>query len=534
MLSGKASPSAPREPFWKAEGAQMRHNTSSRALRSLVLALIAVSLGIFAFKVLVLRFPLTAKGGAKSWNVEAKVTFTARGEPVKVALLLPRDNAAFVLSNEDFVSHNYGLTIGTSNGNRQVLWSTRKATGQQVLDYRAVVRWSPERAKRGEPATPVPETPPLAGAKLAAAHSLIKESQAYSTALKTLVPQLLRLLGNSQDGRVLSLLGGSPTAQQRANLAAELLSLVGHPARVVHGIRLKKLAREAPVVEWLQVYGDGHWLSFNAKSGARLAWQALLPWWQGSGPLATVSGASRVETKLAVARSEETALGSAAERGQQLAPHLMALSLLSLPIETQLVYRVMLLVPVGAFILVLLRNVVGLKTFGTFMPVLIALAFRQTQLLWGIVLFSVLVAVGLIVRFYLERFKLLVVPRLAAVLIVVVLLMAALSVVSYRWGLAQGVSVALFPMVILTMTIERMTIVWEERGGGEAIQQGLGSLTVGSLSYLIINLSWLQHLVLVFPELLLLLLAGVLLLGRYSGYRLSELRRFQALSGKSD
>jgi hypothetical protein len=34
----------------------------------------------------------------------------------------------------------------------------------------------------------------------------------------------------------------------------------------------------------------------------------------------------------------------------------------------------------------------------------------------------------------------------------------------------------------------------------------------------------------VFPELLLVVLAATLLLGRYSGYRLTELRRFRALS----
>jgi len=57
----------------------MRQDTSSRALRNVVLALVAISLGIFAFKVLVLGFPLLAKRGAESWNVEAKVAFTARG-----------------------------------------------------------------------------------------------------------------------------------------------------------------------------------------------------------------------------------------------------------------------------------------------------------------------------------------------------------------------------------------------------------------------------------------------------------------------
>jgi hypothetical protein len=190
------------------------------------------------------------------------------------------------------------------------------------------------------------------------------------------------------------------------------------------------------------------------------------------------------------------------------------------------------MVPLGALLLVVLRNVIGIKTFGTFMPVLIALAFRETQLVWGIVLFSTIVALGLSVRFYLEHLKLLLVPRLASVLIVVVLLMAVLSVFSHKLGLERGLSVALFPMVILAMTIERMSIVWEERGATEALQQGGGSLVVAILAYIVMTNRFMEHLIFVFPELLLVVLAGTVLLGRYSGYRLLELFRFKALVGR--
>ena len=92
---------------------------------------------------------------------------------------------------------------------------------------------------------------------------------------------------------------------------------------------------------------------------------------------------------------------------------------------------------------------------------------------------------------------------------------------------------ALFPMVILAMTIERMSIVWEERGRVEAIQQGLGSLFVAILCFAVMDMEIVKHLVFVFPELLLVLLAGVLLLGRYTGYRLLEIYRFREF-GKAD
>jgi hypothetical protein len=153
----------------------------------------------------------------------------------------------------------------------------------------------------------------------------------------------------------------------------------------------------------------------------------------------------------------------------------MEFSLYSLPLQTQNVYRILLMVPLGAFLIVLLRNVIGIKTFGTFMPILIALAFRETELIWGIVLFSLIVALGLAIRFYLEYLQLLLVPRLAAVLIIVIILMTMMTIFSYKLGFSHGLSIALFPMVILAMTIERMSLIWEEKGPSEAITQGVAA-----------------------------------------------------------
>ena len=93
-----------------------------------------------------------------------------------------------------------------------------------------------------------------------------------------------------------------------------------------------------------------------------------------------------------------------------------------------------------------------------------------------------------------------------------------------------GLSVALFPMVIIAMTIERMSVVWEERGAVDAMRAGLGSLFVAIAAYIFMGMAWLEHLIFTFPELLLVVLALVVLAGRYTGYRLTELRRFKALS----
>lgn len=138
-----------------------------------------------------------------------------------------------------------------------------------------------------------------------------------------------------------------------------------------------------------------------------------------------------------------------------------------------------------------------------------------------------IVSIGLLIRFYLERLMLLLVPRLASILIIVVMLMLITSSFTNMLGAERLLSIALFPMVILSMTIERMSITWEENGAREAMKQGIGSLLVACLGYIVMTNEELSYLMFVFPELLLVMLSFCLMMGRYTGYRLVELVRFK-------
>jgi hypothetical protein len=492
--------------------------------------LFAVGLGLFLYKVLVLNFPLTPGAESFTWNVEAKVTFTAGKEPVKVSLFIPRSTRRYTVTNEAFISRGYGLVTATEDANRQNTWSTRRARGLQTLYYRAEV----VRVNTREPINPIQRpnliNPGFAGAELAAAQDLVTRIRRRSADNETMAAQLLRLLNRKpMDQSVALLLGKQSAEAAKMDLAVRILAQAGTPARVVHGIVLKEQKERLPVIHWLEIYNKKWWQAINPATGAPNIPDNYLAWWRGPLSLARLTGGSDLKVTLSVSRELEAAITSAVVKGQIKRPLLLRLSLLSLPLHSQQVYRVLLMVPVGGFLLVILRNIIGIATFGTFMPVLIALAFRETQLVWGIVFFSSLVALGLVIRFYMDRLKLLLVPRLAAVLIVVVILMALMSIFTNRFGIERGLSVALFPMVILTMTIERMSIVWEERGPFEAVKQGLGSLLAASLAYVVMHNREVQHLFFVFPELLLVLLGATLLLGRYSGYRLLELFRFQVL-----
>jgi hypothetical protein len=212
------------------------------------------------------------------------------------------------------------------------------------------------------------------------------------------------------------------------------------------------------------------------------------------------------------------------------ADQLLNLSIHSLPLEEQAMFKTIMLIPIGALIVVFLRVIIGLKTSGTFMPVLIAVAFVQTQLVTGIVGFLLIVGTGLVIRSYLSKLNLLLVARISAVIITVIMIISVFTVVAFKVGLTEGLSITFFPMIILSWTIERMSILWEEEGAKEVMLQGGGSLFTAILVYLGMTNPFIQHLTFNFIGLQLVILATILLLGNYTGYRLTELRRFKPLT----
>jgi hypothetical protein len=496
-----------------------------------------VGLGLFAYKALWLKFPLSQDTEANSWLVETKMAFYAGSRPIKLNLTLPSNKDKFIIVDENFISRGYGLTTQISEENRNATWSIRRAEGGQNLYYRAVIQENENPVESssasGKAKKVVVDAPTYEGAELEAATALITELKEKSADTDSLTRSIFKALNRrAPNENAALLLGRNQSNLNKTETARRLLAIVGVPSRVVQGVRLLEQTSNAEIEPILEVWDENTWKSYDPISGSSELPANYLRWWYGSEPLAKIKGADRLRTEVGIKRYEEDALVHALAVGKYSSPLLLDFSLFSLPIEAQGVYKVLLLVPIGAFIIVVLRNLIGIVGFGTFMPVLIALSFRETQLLGGIILFSILIACGLLVRFYLDHLKLLLVPRLASILTVVVLMMAIMSIITHRLGLGMGLSVALFPMVILTLTIERMCITWDELGPWSALKQCFNTLVTASAIFIVISSKALEHIIFVFPELILVVLALTILMGRYTGYRLFELTRFRDLAEK--
>lgn len=501
----------------------------------LALALFLVGGALFVYKWQGLGYPLLPDEQTRIWTVEATLKFDAGPAPVpaKVTLYVPALTPGFAILDENFVSRGFGFTTRYVAGGRQVQWAVRRIKGEQTLYYRATIYKDPLQVE-SDSTPPFPAPPRLREAENIALQQLLGQIQSQSADPASFTVELLKRLANpGTDQNVLMLLGSGTGITARAVTAITVLAAAQIPARLLRGVYLVDREQQARLLPWLEVHDGERWIYFDPATGAQGLPDNFLIWWRGSAPLYTRDGGGKTEVQFSVQRNEVDPVLVAERRADAWQSRIADFSMFSLPIQTQAVYGVLLMIPLGALLVVFLRNIVGVTTFGTFMPVLVALAFRETEVVAGVILFSLVVALGLLFRFFMEHLRLLLVPRLASVLIIVVLLMALISIVGHQLGLDMGLSVGLFPMVILTMTIERMSIVWEERGPTEAIQQGVGSLFVAALCFSVMDVGFFKHLFFVFPELLLWLLAITLLLGRYSGYRLFELVRFKSFADRA-
>ncbi len=519
--------------------------------------LCSVGIGLTLYKNIVLGLPLFPGKRAQVWEVEAAVDFVADGGPVTVSLALPETMQRFLQVDEFFASPGYGFRKSDPDADSvtRAVWTKHYAEGKQYLYYKLRLHDLGEKTPKmsilnGGLTNQASNTenvdlsasekksavgyeiflPELTGAYLIAAQDILADVQQRSSDSSSFAALLIRQLNAAAASQSVRLLRGAIASQHSmSDLLIQLFQLVDIPTRLVKGVYLEDGRRKQQLVNMIEVKTEQGWVMFDLETGKPGVPNNFFLWQRGGVSLMDVRGGHNSQVNFSIISRSVPASDLIIAENKQRHEALMDFSLYSLPIEEQNAYKYILLVPIGTLIVVLMRILVGLKTSGTFMPVLMSLAFLQTKLLPGLIIFIIIVSIGLWIRFILNRLNLLLVARISAVVIVVIGIMAMLSILSYKLGIRQALSVTFFPMIILAWTIERMSILWEEEGPRHVFVAGGGSLLVATFSYFAMTNRYVEHLTFNFPELLLVILGITLLLGQYTGYRLFELRRFKPL-----
>jgi hypothetical protein len=507
--------------------------------------LIIMGVGMSLYKANEMGFPLINGQTKEVWTIESLVKFKAKpDESVKVSLTLPAEQPGVLLLDEQYTSNGYGLNTQISDDVRKVIWTKRQASGTQRLYYKLQLAFDSEQLENQYPdPNPNPESD-FDQDELVAANVILDKVFAASADTASLVNQLITEFNAPTLPETTFLISGNLTNdhigkadeydQHKAHIIKNILALKGVDAAIVRGVALEDQRRRLPPKELLAVYAEGDWKLYSTDSDDEYDQENFLIWQIGGVSLLDVEGGENSSVRFSMIKNIVAAKDVAVWASQNPNSDNIDFSIYSLPIEHQSVFKLLLLIPLGALVVVFLRVLVGLKTSGTFMPVLIALSFIETTLSTGLPVFLTIVVIGLLIRSYLSNINLLLVARVAAIVVIVVGLMSLISIVSFKLGIEQGLTVTFFPMIILAWTIERMSIIWEEEGPKDVLQQGSGSLIVAIVCYFVMTTPAIQHLAFNFPELHLASLGLILILGQYNGYRLSELLRFAQISKSAD
>jgi len=486
-----------------------------------VLLLISAGISLAVWRHIELGIPWLTGEQRPVWMIEARVDFDGADEPVVASLNIPEQPPGFRILTEQAASPGYGFSIIDKSGSRRAEWTKREVSGPQTLYFKA--QFIPDPGAQPTQPSQQPRTQRLfwEEPQATAVREILSQAEARSSTPESMTRELIRLMQPDTRVQNTTLL---VSEENYLPLLVNMLNHSGIPARTADGLKLEDARRRQQLIPFLQIYNGERWLTLNPKTAAQGVPEDILLWRQGSESLLDVVGGDNSEISFSMLRQTIPALQLAAMQSD--GKGLGFLSFYELPIEEQSMFRMLLLLPLGALVVAFMRIVIGIRTSGTFMPVLIAVAFVQTTLVPGLIAFLSVVSIGLAMRGYLSSLNLLLVSRISALIILVIFITAGLSVFGYQMGFNTGMTVTFFPMVIIAWTIERMSILWEEEGGQEVLVQGSGSLFVAICAYLLMSAPLAGHLTFNFPELHFAILGLILLMGQYTGYKLTELKRF--------
>ena len=493
------------------------------------LALVSVSTAVFVLR----RHALGAEtDGPPGWEVTLTVEGEMPGSHGTLITMRPPDFRQQHIAGEKFHSQDlrYRFTRIQKSGQRKVVWR-QAGLGKPGRPFRAVYsfRWTRARptlamARLTERIDAAPE----GDAALEPLPRIEKDlEQPLRETLKTVPPAGPPLnQARALFDALARLPAGDPRNQSRLFVA---LCRARHlPARLVCGL-IVRAPGEQPLHWWAEVWLNDRWLPASPAEGMFGADQfpenhLVLDF----GDRDPVRGWG-LRTYQFRATSLHDPTGSTGDSPPSAAKAFFRkASLYWLRPGEQHVVKFLLLLPLAALIVCLFRVVIGVPTFGTFGPALVGLAFRDLNSLpWGLLFFLLTVMVGWGIRRILDHFHLLHVPRVSAMMTLIVVFL----IVLIGWASSAGVTttqyVALFPLVILTHLVERFWMVETEDGTAASFWTLLGTSVVAVAVSLALSADAVAQWMFRYPESLGVVLAAQLLLGRYTGYRVSELYRFR-------
>lgn len=186
------------------------------------------------------------------------------------------------------------------------------------------------------------------------------------------------------------------------------------------------------------------------------------------------------------------------------------------------------MLPIVATIIAFSRQIVGIKTFGIYTPLIIVFAFVAIGIQYGVMIFVTTLLIGSLIRMVLRHFRFLYLPRMAILIILV-----ALIILLMFWEAAFSqridfITASIFPILIMIILVEKFIAAQIEKGARTATILTIETFVIAIICYIIIQWTALQNFTLAKPGWVIIgSIVANILLGKWTGLRLFEYIRFK-------
>lgn len=199
----------------------------------------------------------------------------------------------------------------------------------------------------------------------------------------------------------------------------------------------------------------------------------------------------------------------------------------------------LLLFPVVVTIVVILRQIIGIKAFGIYTPSIITLAFviigreRWLDIKYAITIYVIVLVVGMLMRYALKKLRLLYLPRVAINLSVVSFAVLITLAVAGKFGRTGFAAAPIFPILVIITLVEKFVAVQIEKGNRTAIMLAIETLFIALVGYTILSQTtpigeYIINFTLTHPITVLIGIPLInLFIGKWTGLRLYEYFRFR-------
>lgn len=330
----------------------------------------------------------------------------------------------------------------------------------------------------------------------------------------------VRLHGNVDSDITLIKRRGSPLGINNALLA--LLRTAHLPARMVTGIHLQDKASSQPY-HWVEVYDGEKWLPLDPVHGYMKELPAFyVPLRKGGDTLFIVQDAEVNKINWSI-----NTIGMPGHFHESVSRNTLDIfNFNRLSPSNRENIGLLLLLPLGVLATEILRQIGGIRTYGTFTPTLLALAMVHVDRITALIVFTLVIVIGVSIRSLIPNIDL---ERTARLAIVFTLVSVSMSIVTsglIYFDPSVDSMVVLLPVVILTMLVDRIYSISDERGVHTAMVRLFWTLVSAFFSLVVLwQVNWSIWLV-SYPEIHLLTLACIILIGLYRGPKVSDIPVF--------